>query len=142
MKRILCMTVLLIFLGRTAMGGDLQLNAGATSTTYDDAPDANSWGVSVRAQYNFTSNGSSWMVNYYGPAISAFAGELSGGYLLKSSGDFYLEGGLGASYSTIRGPGPLIVAGFGVKVGNSVYLDFPVTLTYALVLVPYIGISF
>jgi hypothetical protein len=134
--------ILFIFFTPLAFCGEFQFNAAATSVTYDDVPEAKSSGLTLRSQYNFNSGASGFIINYYGSAITALAGELSSGYLWKSSGSVFFEGGLGLSYSAVRGPGPLVIAGIGYKVSQSVYIDLPVILTYAIAIVPYIGITF
>jgi len=122
--------------------GEAQFFAGANSTTYGDAPDANTWGVSLRAQYNFSNAGSGWIASLYAPGLGLMSSELGLGYVWKSQGELYFEGGLGAAYSRIWGPSPLLVAGAGYRVSPAVFFDFPVIFTSSLIFMPSIGIAF
>lgn len=123
-------------------GGEFQFTSGASSTTYDDVPEANTWGLSARMQYNFSVADSGWIIHYYGPAESVAVGELSVGYEWKSNGPFYFEGGGGAAYSRIWGLRPMVVAGVGYRITETVFIDLPVMLTANLTIIPYIGVTF
>ena len=134
--------LIVLLLPWNASAGEFQFYGGANSTTYDEVSEADTWGVSLRAQYNFGGAESGWFANIFAPGQSLFASELSGGYLWKSSGDLYFEGGLGGGYSRIWGPLPVLIAGMGYRVSQTVYFDFPIMYSSALVFMPYIGISF
>lgn len=134
--------VLFTFISLSANAGELELYGGANSTTYDDASDANTWGVSLRMQYNFKRADDTWFLNWYAPGLGPLASEIAAGYAWKTQGDFFLEGGIGGSYSLIWGPFPLVVAGFGYRISQNVFFDFPIMLGNALVWMPYLGISF
>jgi hypothetical protein len=142
MKHLLAL--LILFLSASAHAGELEFFAGANSTTYDDASSANTWGISLRAQYNFAHEDSGWFVGLNAPGIGLFASQLRGGYLLRSHGDFYWEGGLAGGYSSIFGPEGELIVGFGYHVTQKVFFDFPVTVGTAtpLAFFPFIGIEF
>ncbi|MGE3758078.1 MAG: hypothetical protein AB7H97_09990 [Pseudobdellovibrionaceae bacterium] len=125
-----------------ASAGELELYGGVNKTTYDDASDANTWGMTVRAQYNFRAADSSWFVNLYSPGLGPGASELGAGYMWKSQGELFFEGGLGAGYSAIRGPFPVAILGMGYRVTQTVFFDLPIMYTTALVCLPYIGFTF
>ena len=136
------LVVALLLSSIDANAGELQFTAGASSTSYDGVPEANTWGLSVRIQYNFSVADSGWIMNYFGPAENISVGELASGYLWKSSGPFYFEGGLGGAYSRIWGIRPMAVAGVGYRISQTVFIDLPVMLTSNLTILPYIGMTF
>jgi hypothetical protein len=140
--RSLLLALALTIVPAAAFAGDWQFSAGANSTTYDDVPDANSWGVTLRLQYNFSHQSDGWLINLNAPGISLLAGEIAAGYEWKSQGDWYWEGGVGAGYGSIHGPIPLLIAGAGYKVTPNFYLDFPLMFTSTLTWMPYLGFSF
>lgn len=133
---------ILLLVPNLASAGELQLYGGANSTTYDESSDANTWGITMRAQYNFSHADSGWIINLNAPGVGIGASELAFGYEWKSAGSFYVEGGLGAGYSRIWGPFPMVIAGFGYRVSQNMFFDFPVMYTSGLSWMPYIGFSF
>ena len=143
MVRILIVLAILFALP-LAHGSELEIFAGANSTTYDDAPDANTWGVSLRAQYNFTSNGDTWMVNINAPGGSLFASTFSAGYLLRSTGNLFWESGLAGGYNRIFGPQVEVILGMGYRVTPDFFIDFPVVLgsSTGVLFSPYLGFQF
>lgn len=138
--------VLLLFtllsLSTAAWAGELEVYGGANSTTYDDVPDANTWGVTMRLQYNFQRADDSWFINVNAPGISPAASEVGFGYEWKTGGDFFFEGGVGAGYGRIFGPFPILILGAGYRISQDVFFDMPIMLTSVLMWMPYIGISF
>lgn len=135
--------VLLVVISSAAFAGELELFGGANRTTYDDASDANTSGLTMRLQYNFTRDEDTWFINMYAPGLGILASDLSAGYLWRTHGDFYFEGGVGAGYSRIRGPNPVLIAGMGYRASQTVFFDLPLMLFGSgLVWMPYIGISF
>lgn len=123
--------------------GELELFGGANRTTYDDASDANTTGLTLRMQYNFSPVDNTWFINMYAPGLGLLASDVSAGYLWRTLGDFYFEGGVGAGYSRIRGPNPVVVLGAGYRASQTVFFDFPLSFFGpAMVWSPYIGISF
>lgn len=122
--------------------GEFQFTAGASSTKYDDVPEANTWGLSARMQYNFSPGTSGWILNYYGPAENFSVGELASGYVWKSSGPLYYQGGGGIAYSRIWGIRPMVLVGAGYRISPTVFIDLPLILASNLTLIPYIGLSF
>ncbi len=134
--------LILIWSSAAASAGELEIFGGANSTTYDETKDANTYGVSLRLQYNFSVADSGWIVNLNAPGLGPLASELSAGYVWKSAGDFYFEGGVGAGYSKIRGPNPMVVAGVGYRVSPNFFFDFPIRYLYSLTWMPYLGFTF
>lgn len=143
-KRILIPLLLIVGLGWPALvfAGEFQFYGGANSTKYDEVSDADTWGVSLRAQYNFSNAASGWIINLFAPGQSLLASEISAGYLWKSTSELYFEGGVGAAYSRIWGPAPLLIAGMGYRVSPTVFFDLPIMFTSSLMIMPYIGVTF
>lgn len=141
LSRMLFILILLLS-SANVQAGEFQFMAGASSTTYDDVPEANTSGFTARMQYNFSSAGSGWILNYYGAAETFLVGELASGYVWKSSGPLYFEGGGGLAYSRIWGPRPMFLVGAGYRISQTVFVDLPVMLTSNLTIMPYIGITF
>jgi len=127
----------------TAQAGELEIYAGANSTTYDNASDANTWGIGLRVQYNLTSEDNTWFANLNAPGISLVAGQVHAGYLWRSKGDFFWEGGLAAGYSLIYGPDGTLIGGIGYHVTQGFFFDFPIYAgTTGISLLPYFGFEF
>ncbi|MBC7741500.1 MAG: hypothetical protein H7061_04845 [Bdellovibrionaceae bacterium] len=121
---------------------EIQFIAGASSTSYDDASEANTSGLSLRMQYNFSNAASGWILNFNGPAESFFVGELASGYLWKSNGPLFCGGGGGLAYSRIWGLNPMLTVSIGYRINQNVFVDLPLMLTSNLTINPYIGITF
>jgi hypothetical protein len=124
--------------------GELEIFAGANSTEYDDVHEANSWGISLRTQYNFSRDASTFMVNINAPGDSLLNGIFSFGYLLRTSGSFFWEAGPAIGYSAIYGPQGELIVGIGYHVTQDFFLDLPVVLgtSTGILLSPYLGFQF
>jgi hypothetical protein len=133
----------LMFFSLSAKASELEFFAGANSTTYDDSSDANTWGVGLRLQYNLTQNDNTWLINLNAPGISIIAGQVHVGYIWRSHGDWFWQGGLAAGYGLIFGADATLIAGFGYHVTQRFFFDFPAYAgTSALAFLPMFGFDF
>jgi hypothetical protein len=137
----LLLLVVLLSVG-AARAGELEGFMGLNSTSYDNSSDANTWGASLRLQYNFTPEDSSWILNMNAPGISLLASQLRGGYLWRSHGDFFWEGGLSIGYGLIFGADFTLTGGFGYRVTKRFFFDFPAYLGSTLAVYPMFGLEF
>ena len=121
-------TILVILESSAALGSELEAFGGLNSTTYDNSSSANTWGASLRMQYNFSPQEDGWVLNLNAPGISLLAGQLHFGYLWRTRGDFFLEGGAAVGYGAIFGADVALIAGFGYHVTRKCFFDFPASL--------------
>lgn len=137
--------LLLFFLSTSnALAFDLELFAGANTTTFDDAKDANSYGISVRTKLDFYGKANrGFFVNINAKGVSLLTADTLTGYAIRSSGPWFFEGGAGLGFSTIFGSGLGVLAGTGYNVTSTVFVNFPIILTNNGVFwSPYLGYKF
>ena len=142
MRFLICFISFFLFT-LAAGGGELETFAGVNSTTYDNSSDANTWGASLRLQYNFSPEENSWIVNLNAPGISLLASQLGAGYLWRTHGDAFWEAGIMVGYGAIFGANLTFIGGFGYRVTKRFFFDFPGYIgSSGLALYPMFGFEF
>ena len=131
---------------KAANAFELEAFAGANSTTYDDAPEAKTYGVSVRTKMNFYSDNSGVFTNLNCRGQSFFVCDAMVGYGWRSSGDWFWEIGPGFMYSAIYGPAVSFLAGTGFRITSNFFVNFPIIANMGannfIFWSPYLGFQF
>lgn len=142
------LTLLLIFFSTRLPAFEIEGITGVNVTTYDEASDANSYGLSVVAKMNFygSSNDSGVFSSFYCPANHVLLCNVTVGYGWKSSGTWFFEGGLGGAYHAGFGAGGVGFISPGVRFSANAYLSFPIILQLggmqSLMWLPFFGYTF
>lgn len=126
-----------------AQAFELEFFAGARSTTYEDASDANTSGVSLRTKFNFYQNHRGVFLNVNARGISLLASDFLIGYAWRSSGSFFLEGGPGFFYSPIYGSGVGLLGSIGYRLTSATFISAPLVIgNSGIFWTPQIGVTF
>ena len=135
-KNIVALLVIIIFFSvnsKEVKSASVEFMSGLSYQTFDDYPDYNDFGASLKLRYFRFNEGAGLKHGLFGaidfPAIYFTIFDAMIGYGLRTGGDVFFDFGAAYAYSPIWGSRPTVVFGFGFNFSNQWYLNFPIVIS-------------
>ncbi|MBL7715540.1 MAG: hypothetical protein JNL01_08740 [Bdellovibrionales bacterium] len=126
----------------STFAGDLQ---GTLAGSYQKLEGtSSSFGMSARLRYMFTKKSNSIFIQANFPTGSLTTLDSVAGYVFRTQGNYFWEGGGGLRFSPFWGTGIALLAGFGAELSGNWYISIPILykVGFSIEYTPNIGYRF